>query len=116
MIADIDERLRRWAEWSRMRRYGVGWPGQTLEYRMARDGQVIQSSVTEPENPDEEEIDRLIASLPRELRYLKRALKARYLWTHSNRAAADTLGVSVATLKHWIDQAHCWLAGRLQSG
>lgn len=114
----VDMRLVQWADWfSKNNLYGLGYPSSTIEYRLMKEGVLINS--TSPRqflsNTDAEEIELLVKELERNIRNIGLALRSQYFGQKTSRERAERLGMSYAQFRILVDQGRLWLAGRLSA-
>lgn len=115
MIDQIDVLLWRWAQSIHTQISGLGYPGTTIEHRMAREGVIVRTqpqSVTPSFKIDHQimEVSRAVETMREKWR---ETIKARYLCGMGEKEGAEYLNISVGSFRRNLDLGHAWLAGRL---
>lgn len=118
MLAWVDNVLAQWAEWSRRRDdAGLGYPSQTVEYRLMREGAGASiRSTAGPRLVDMPEVvEKVEAVLVRMPERHRQVVRAKYLSALPDTQAARALGMSLGTYRRAMEQVHWYIAGRLEA-
>jgi len=109
-------RLDEWGEWINHPVKGLGFSGETTEYRMMREGNVAHDAVATSRvprykpSPECNEVDRAVADLPEQWRRSIYAKHTQYIKTHE---IQKIVGCSVRGHYKNIECAYAYLSGRL---
>ena len=112
---DVKLLLRRWGDWAQTGRMNLGYPKETLSYRMIKfGGQMIRGSgqKVEEEVAGMEEIEKIITHMPMDL---KSVIVKKYQFNSEDETTARELAISVPTVRNRYLQAYAWIGAKLES-
>lgn len=116
MIHPVDEHLKEWGRWALAYHFNqLGYPSKTNEYRMYFErvheaGTKSNARNHVPTNLRAERVEMALAQILFDWREL---IVCKYLLGWSNGDGAKYMGMAVPTYRHVLDQAHAWLAAKL---
>ena len=118
MLAWVDHLLWEWADWSRRRDdAGLGYPRQTIEYRLMREGAgaAIRSTAGPRTIDMPEAVERVEAVIVKMPDRHKQVIREKYLRGLPDAQAAQLCGMSVGTYRRVLEQVHWYIAGHLET-
>lgn len=107
---ELQNLLIRWRKWSRTHN-ALGFKSISVEYRLMREG--VTDKVTgsyEIEDIECEILDIAISKMPKSM---KKIIKLKYLFGWTNKDAAKTQSMSLASYKTILITSRAWLCGHL---
>lgn len=110
--AAIELSLSHWARWARVRRnFGLGFPSETRESKLRREGFYISRGFQSrlPEDREAEKTEQAICEMPDKL---KEVVLKYYLQPGSVLEKADELNMSRVTFHEYLRMAKYWLLGK----
>lgn len=118
MLAWVDNVLAQWGEWSRRADdAGIGYPSQTVEYRLMREG--AGASIRSTAGPrllsTPEVVERVEAVIVKMSERHRAVVKARYLYGKPDEGAARACGMSVGSYRRALEQVHWYVAGHMEN-
>ena len=118
MLAWVDRLLGEWADWSRRRDdAGLGYPRQTTEYRLMREGAgAAIRSTSGPRTIDmPEAVERVEAVIVRMSDRHQQVIREKYLRGLPDAQAARLCGMSVGSYRRALEQVHWYIAGHMET-
>lgn len=117
LLSYLDKRLYEWATWfSQKTPLGVGYPPQSLEYRLMTEGQITREYLGKkpmPINSDAEEIERFIQDMMAQNQEMGKILCHYYMTLGDLPHKARHLGYTEKQFRKNLECARWWLVSRL---